>query len=82
VSKATGLIILPNQLVQAVILVGGGVGAVRNGQDIAVIVVGIAVSDGLTAYGNAVGGDPVGSVAAVWAWGTGTRPPFSCLPVR
>jgi len=82
VGKAAGLVILPNQLVQAVILVGGGVCAVENGQDIAVIVVGIAVSDGLTVYGNAVGGDPVGSVAVVGDWGAGKRPPFSCLPVH
>ena len=81
--ETAGLIVFPNQLIQAVILVGGGgVGSVRDRQNVAVIVVGIAVSDGLAAYSSAVCGDPVGSVAVVWDWGAEKRPPFSCLPVR
>ena len=43
--EAAGLIVLPDQLVGAVVDVGRGVGAVADGQDVAVIIVGVGIGN-------------------------------------
>ena len=52
--KAAGLIVLPDKLILRIIDIACGIGTVGDRQNIAVIIVGIAISFRCTAGGNAV----------------------------
>ena len=62
--EAAGLIVLPDQLVGAVVDVGRGVGAVADGQDVAIIIIGVGIGNIVvsvtlgTVGGNEGGGMP------------------------
>jgi len=74
--KAAGLVVLPNQLIVAVIDIGGGIGTVRDRENVAVTVIGVGVGHIVTGRLQTVRGNLPTCPLFGWDFGDGRAVPL------